>query len=82
MVPERWADIVRPMGFEVVQCGYLGRFKFWIGTENWNKFKSALMLAAKWLAPLTNLLPAASRAYAPYCGLVARRRGGLTPSSS
>jgi SAM-dependent methyltransferase len=78
MRPQQWAEIIRPLGFEIVECGWFGAFDWWIGSPrtSWcrDKLTKALMLLNQRCKPLTRHLPPGVAAYAPYAGLVARRR--------
>ena len=74
MDPFQWAEVVRRHGFEVMFCGFFGRFHLWYGDEQRGPFKKIVL---KWLMRSRNLLkyilPSRSRTFSPYAGLIARR---------
>jgi SAM-dependent methyltransferase len=76
MVPSAWADVVRPLGFRVIECGWIGPFDFWVGASlkmNW-RAKIVYKLLRKSI-PLWRVLPDNCGPYAPYCGLIAQKTG-------
>jgi 2-polyprenyl-3-methyl-5-hydroxy-6-metoxy-1,4-benzoquinol methylase len=74
MVPSAWADVVVPLGFEILQCGWLGPFDFWTGPGRRSRLQRATVKVIRRAVPLLRWLPEDAGAYAPYCALVARRR--------
>jgi 2-polyprenyl-3-methyl-5-hydroxy-6-metoxy-1,4-benzoquinol methylase len=74
MRPRRWADVVRPLGFTVVWCGYIGPFDFWVEPQPRPRWQAAVLKGLLTLKPVGRLLPDNVGAYAPYCGLLAQRR--------
>lgn len=76
MDPFQWAALARQHGFEILFCGFFGRFHLWYGDESRSTGKQ---WALKWLMRSRNILkhvlPTRSRTFSPYAGLVARRRG-------
>ena len=76
MVPSRWAEVIQPLGFDVVNCGFLGPFDFWVGATHEQKPLHRLVFKTiRRSIPLWRLLPNSVAAYAPYCTMVARRGG-------
>jgi L-malate glycosyltransferase len=74
MQPGRWAELVRPLGFDVTMCGYIGPYDFWVGSGSRPKWERAILKGLRMLKPLGRCLPDNVGLYAPYCGLVARRK--------
>jgi hypothetical protein len=73
MQPELWAEIVRPLGFEVQMCSYIGPYNFWVGAQPRSLLQKAVLKVLHRLKPWGCCLPDNVGSYAPYCGLVARR---------
>ena len=74
MVPHRWAQCVQPLGFEILAQGCFGRFDFWTKDDPTRPvFLRAVARGVKRAIPLLGILPAGAPAYAPYCGMVARK---------
>jgi SAM-dependent methyltransferase len=74
MDPMLWADAIGP-GFEILETAYFGRFDFWIGVQRRSlPRKLAFWSLRATLPSLRRLAPEGRRAWAPYCGLVARRK--------
>lgn len=75
MRPDAWAEIASAKGFEVLFAGHFGRFSFWADSpprHGLHQLSLALMRKATPL--LAACLPADQPSYAPFCGLIARRR--------
>jgi SAM-dependent methyltransferase len=70
-----WATRLEASQFEILHAGYFGGWQYWV---EWNKrpfLKKAALRALRLLSiPLKMILPNESRFYAPYGGLVARRK--------
>lgn len=75
MSPQEWADIVAPLGFDIVSCGYFGSFDFWVGAADHRSLaqKITIRIIRKLNSVFRGLLPENVGAYSPYCGLIARR---------
>ena len=73
MRPERWKQIVQPLGFEMVNAGYLGPFDMWCGPGKRNAFQKFVVKVVRRLIPFLQWVPCRSAALAPYCGLIARK---------
>lgn len=73
MSPAAWAAVVQPLGFEIMHCGWLGPFDFWVGAAPRRWPQRVALQAIHHLAPALRLLPDNVGSYAPYCALVARR---------
>ena len=76
MQPARWANVIRPLGFEVVMCGFIGPFDFWVGHLPRPRWQRGVLKALRSMKPIGRCLPDDIGFYAPYCGLVAHRRAG------
>lgn len=74
MRPEQWAKILRAEGFDVLQCGYFGRFDFWHDSSGRGWWQRLGFLKLRILTPLLRLLPEGGAAWSPYCGIIARRK--------
>ena len=76
MDPGAWAEVMRPLGFEILFCGHFGHIAFWVDA---NDPRSAAQL---WLAravarvfrAIRKVYRGDSRHFSPHCALVARRR--------
>ena len=76
MDPDGWAAVVREMGWEVIECGGLGRFDFWVGDQSRNiGQRAAVKLVRISKGLLGRVLPKGWRAAAPHYRLLARRPG-------
>ena len=76
MQPQRWAELVQPLGFTPVMCGHIGPFDFWTGPQERPSFQRFTLKVIRRLKPLGRVLPDNVGCYAPYCGLVARKQAG------
>lgn len=75
MDPFKWGDVVRQNGFEILFCGFFGKFHLWYGDEQRGAFKRmALKSLMRSRNVLKHIIPAGSRSFSPYAGLLARRR--------
>jgi 2-polyprenyl-3-methyl-5-hydroxy-6-metoxy-1,4-benzoquinol methylase len=75
MNPDLWRAILLKENFEIIYHGYFGEFDFWVDRQkrNWIQKKAIKMIQhAKPL--LRKILPANRERFAPYCGLVAKRK--------
>jgi 2-polyprenyl-3-methyl-5-hydroxy-6-metoxy-1,4-benzoquinol methylase len=74
MDPARWATVARAHAFDVVFAGCFGPFHFWINPADRPVWQRASLLglrvASRVLRPV---LPRGRPAYAPACGMIARR---------
>jgi 2-polyprenyl-3-methyl-5-hydroxy-6-metoxy-1,4-benzoquinol methylase len=73
MQPRLWAQLVRRLGLEVVMCGYIGPFDFWVGSQQRTALQQTSLKVILRLKRIGRLLPDDVGAYAPYCGLIARK---------
>jgi len=74
MDPKQWAEVIQPLGFEIVSAGHFGGFDFWVGAEDRNLMQKAVIRLIRYSCPvLGRLLPSRVSAYSAYCGLIARR---------
>jgi SAM-dependent methyltransferase len=77
MVPHEWARCVAPLGFEVLTHGYFGRVDFWVKDDPARPLLHRVVArGAKRSVPLLRFLPDGVAAYAPFCGMVARKSNG------
>lgn len=75
MFPDKWAQIAEAEGLEVVEAGCVGTFDFWYGgTQPRNLLQKSVAKTARKLIPLLRKMPFKSPAFAPYFGLIARKR--------
>lgn len=74
MLPSRWADVIQPLGFEIVACGYIGPFDFWTATQTRPRSQEFTLKIIRRAKRLGRWLPDNIGIYAPYCALVARKR--------
>lgn len=74
MVPLQWAKLVASMGFDIHWSGYVGRFDFWVGMQPMGRLKKAIVRTIQKTIPGWRMLPPGGASYAPYCGLIARKR--------
>jgi len=73
MQPRLWAERVKRLGLEVVMCGHLGPFDFWVGSQPRSFFQQTSLKVILRLKRIGRLLPDDVGLYAPYCGLIARK---------
>jgi SAM-dependent methyltransferase len=74
MRPGRWADILRPLGFEVVFSGWMGRFAFWTEDAPSSTVVRAGRATVPVVSPIFKAMGPGRASLAPMCGLVAHRR--------
>ena len=76
MHPALWSSYVIEQGFEVHYANYFGYFTFWVEeADQRSALKKEIVQAIKRTLPITSrLFPTDSKAFAPYCGLVAIKR--------
>jgi 2-polyprenyl-3-methyl-5-hydroxy-6-metoxy-1,4-benzoquinol methylase len=77
MNPDEWVKIIELEKFQIVYLGYFSKFDFWGDHQK----RSFLQLLGKYamhaLTPIIGiLLPRDKEAYAPYCGLIAKKVSG------
>jgi 2-polyprenyl-3-methyl-5-hydroxy-6-metoxy-1,4-benzoquinol methylase len=74
MNPHGWADVVRPLGFDVLFSGFFGRFEYSVQPlQRPVAQRLALRVLKRAKLPLWLLLPPGRPAYAPHVGVVARK---------
>jgi SAM-dependent methyltransferase len=85
MVPNRWARELESRHFQIIERGHFGTFDFWTGTQPRGtlarKTVNLICKVNRRLSSVWRNLPAGVAAYAPYCGLVARKMG-LSPAGT
>ncbi len=76
MAPEKWRVQLEGDGFEILESGYFSAFSFWTEDDGQNLLQRGAAKVVRYMTPtLSRLLPKNQPAYAPYCGVVARRQG-------
>lgn len=76
MDPKQWAELIEPLGFEIIRCEYFGRFEFWSDTKRYTLLQHiGLRLLGK-CDPILKKIRPGKRAFSPYCGLIAIRKNG------
>lgn len=73
MAPWRWCELALESGFEIIQCGGIGRFGFWTDWQRRNLLQRIVRRAILETKPLWRLAPEGTLALAPYYAIVARR---------
>lgn len=73
MRPGAWAEQLRPLGFEVIGHGHMGRFEFWRDSPPLGLPGRLLMKVVNRLSPLLRRMPEGGAALSPYCILIARK---------
>ena len=73
MNPFLWADLLKELGFDVIDARSFGRFDFWVEKQKRNVLQNAARFVIRVLTPVLKLLPGDNGLYSPYCGVVARR---------
>jgi L-malate glycosyltransferase len=72
MDPNKWRTILGN-DFEILYCGWFGRFKFWVDIGKRNFLQRIILRIAYFITPyLSKILPDHS-AYSPWCGIIARK---------
>jgi 2-polyprenyl-3-methyl-5-hydroxy-6-metoxy-1,4-benzoquinol methylase len=74
MVPLSWRELAEDLGFEVIQCGGIGRFEFWADHQPRNIAQKGLLWGVRKTRPLWNIVPEGTLSMAPYYAIVARRK--------
>jgi 2-polyprenyl-3-methyl-5-hydroxy-6-metoxy-1,4-benzoquinol methylase len=72
MDPAKWSALCEKNGFEILWQGYLGDFQFWIDEEP-KGFRSTVFKKLNDWTHRLKKLPPGKKAYAPFCGMVARK---------
>ncbi len=74
MNPYAWVPIVESQGFQVLECGYFDKLDFWIGCQRQPLLKKIIFWGIRAIKPVFKILtPRRSRAFSPYCGLIAKK---------
>ena len=73
MYPIVWSEILSLIGFEIIYCGYFGKFGFWVQEPSASTTK--LVLTYNILRSMEKLKKADTPDHmmAPYCGVIARK---------
>jgi len=74
MDPARWGEVVRRLGFSILYTGYFGRFDFWTMNGSPTRLQHVGLSLLFRNMRLLRKVPEGLRSFAPYCGMVARRR--------
>lgn len=74
MQPNQWRKQLEGDGFSIVKCGHFSSFSFWTEDDGQNLLQRGAAKALAYSIPiLSKVLPKNQPAYAPYCGVIARR---------
>lgn len=73
MAPERWRELAVNAGFEVIQCGGIGRFNFWTDQQPRNILQKIILKTFRRTSALWKFAPLETLALAPYYAIVAHR---------
>ena len=78
MDPERWAEILRGNGFDVLFAGHYGKLAFWVEPGDRRSWAKSLLarIVARVFWNLKKVHEGDSRYYSAFCGVVAVRRVG------
>ncbi|MBD3178512.1 MAG: methyltransferase domain-containing protein [Candidatus Latescibacteria bacterium] len=71
---ESWRKVLERGGFEVIFCGYAGRFDFWVQAQERGILSRSALTILRYLKPAAALLPAGNKLYSPYAVVMARKR--------
>lgn len=70
-----WKKIAEENDFEILFCGYFGRFNLILENDGQSSICRFLVKSIKKMKWLFNLLiPRGSQSFSPYCGLIARKK--------
>lgn len=70
-----WKKTIEHLGFEVLYCGYFGTFNIILENDNQRAVDLLFVKSIKKIKWLLNLIiPKGSKSFAPYCGLIAKRK--------
>jgi hypothetical protein len=79
MFPDKWAQVIQAQGLEIIEAGCLGSFDFWYGEQRRNLLQKIVVQTARRSVWWTQKLPLNNPAFAPFFGLVARKRRAASP---
>ncbi len=75
MRPEKWKQLLEDKNYEILYCGYVGGFSFWIEDSLDSVLKDKAMGAIRLISEgLSEKKIPSSKAYSPHCGIIARKR--------
>ena len=72
MEPKLWQKKLESLGYKIEWCGYFGNFSFWADKEKRSLLKKLGLKIVETVTPIFKWLPN-SKAYSPYCGIVAKK---------
>lgn len=74
MNPNEWESIVLPLGYKTIEKGYFGGFDFWVDNQKRNAIQKFLLKVIMRInSKLHNSNMRNSKAYSPYCILIAKK---------
>jgi SAM-dependent methyltransferase len=76
MNPRKWARVLREEGFEILEAGSFGGFRFWAGDQKRGVVQQGLLYLFRRLAERGKDCPRDNNFYSPYCILAAWKKGG------
>jgi SAM-dependent methyltransferase len=71
MNPNKWAEILKKQGFDIINMGYMGGFDFWVGDQKRSFSQRLIIKAIRIFLPL-RWLPN-SRSYSPEIYVIAQK---------
>lgn len=72
---ERWAELLKGCGFQIIYRGYFGRFRFWTEKQPRTLAQRSMLATLRALQPALRLsFPPDRKAYSPFCGVIATRK--------
>ena len=76
MRPEKWKQLLEDKDYEILYCGYVGGFSFWIEDRLDSVLKKKSMDVINFVSErLSEKTVPSSQVYSPHCGIIARKRG-------
>ena len=73
MDPDRWCQVLRESGFEIIFSGYTGKFDFWVQEEERGTLSRFILRLLRCVRPAASLLPGGKKSYSPYAVVLARK---------
>jgi L-malate glycosyltransferase len=72
MSPKKWARVCEKQGFDIIFEGYFGEFQFWVDKQPVSGWRKRFFQFLIDYYPRLRKMKPGRKAYAPYCGIVAR----------
>jgi SAM-dependent methyltransferase len=79
MFPDKWAQVAQAQNFEVIEAGCVGSFDFWYGAQRRNLLQKTVVKTVRRSVSWAQKLPLNNPAFAPFFGLIARKRRATSP---